>query len=181
MKRKFDYDGDEFYDEIFALAMNGATDAEIAFGLAEKFGNNLTPTAFSLMKNQKYKGWNKAENEKYGGRMFKVLARARLKTNMLVRSRYLKAALGGIKTKNVTTETRKLKINGTITEDEEIRTVETVFESSPNVQALSTWLFHHDDEWRRIQQNKDAEEEIPEANNGVAIDKWIEQENDKDA
>ena len=64
-KRKFDYDGDEFYDEIFAMAMNGATDSEIAIGLADKFGKGLTPDVFGSMKNGTYAYWSKKENEKY--------------------------------------------------------------------------------------------------------------------
>ena len=37
-QRKFDYDSDDFYDEILALAMQGFTDAEIADMLVDKFG-----------------------------------------------------------------------------------------------------------------------------------------------
>ena len=33
--KKFDYDSDDFYDEILALAMQGLTDAEIADSLAD--------------------------------------------------------------------------------------------------------------------------------------------------
>ena len=32
-KRRFNYDGDEFYNEILALALQGFTDKEIAFNL----------------------------------------------------------------------------------------------------------------------------------------------------
>ena len=39
--RKFDYDSDDFYDEILALAMQGFTDAEIADMLVDKFGVSL--------------------------------------------------------------------------------------------------------------------------------------------
>lgn len=177
-KRKFDYDGDEFYEEIFALAMAGASDADIAESLAERFGTGLSPDVFGAMKNGYYHGWNKSQNEKYGGRICRVLMRARTKINLAVRSKYLKMALGGLKTKNVTTERRKLKINGVVTEDEEIRTTETEFELAPNMQALATWLYHHDPEWRKLQQGKEDNEEIPEANAGVEIGKWIEKENE---
>ena len=34
--KKFDYDSDDFYDEILALAMQGLTDAEIADALEDK-------------------------------------------------------------------------------------------------------------------------------------------------
>ena len=36
--KKFDYDSDDFYDEILVLAMQGFTDAEIADMLVDKFG-----------------------------------------------------------------------------------------------------------------------------------------------
>lgn len=36
--KKFDYEDDDFYDEIIVLAMQGLTDAEIADSLADKFG-----------------------------------------------------------------------------------------------------------------------------------------------
>lgn len=51
--KKFDYDyeDDDFYDEIIVLAMQGLTDAEIADSLADKFGVSLSPEAFSSMKN----------------------------------------------------------------------------------------------------------------------------------
>lgn len=48
--KKFDYDSDDFYDEILALAMQGLTDAEIADSLADKLGVSLFPEAFSSMK-----------------------------------------------------------------------------------------------------------------------------------
>lgn len=48
--KKFDYDSDDFYDEIIGIAMQGLTDAEIADSLADKFGVSLSPEAFSSMK-----------------------------------------------------------------------------------------------------------------------------------
>lgn len=48
--KKFDYDSDDFYDEIIGIAMQGLTDAEIADSLADKFGVALFPEAFSSMK-----------------------------------------------------------------------------------------------------------------------------------
>ena len=51
--KKFDYDSDDFYDEILALAMQGFTDAEIADMLVDKFGVSLDPETFTNMKNGK--------------------------------------------------------------------------------------------------------------------------------
>ncbi len=48
--KKFDYDSDDFYDEIIGIAMQGLTDAEIADSLVDKFGVSLSPEAFSSMK-----------------------------------------------------------------------------------------------------------------------------------
>ena len=167
---KFNYAGDEFYEEIYNLAMQGATNSEIAAGLADRFAETLTADTFSLMVKGRYSHWTAEQNEEYGGRLRRVLAQARENINKIVRGRYLKAALGGIKTKNRTT--RRLRINGELTDDEEIQTTE--IELPPNMQALSTWLYHHDPEWRRIQRGEI--EENKEAEKGIDIDKWIEQE-----
>lgn len=174
---KFDYDGDEFYDEVFALAMQGATDTEIAIGLGDRLGKSLTPDVFMLMKRGKYTGWTKEENEKYGARLSQVLTRARSRINTLVRAKYLKSALGGIIVKSVSTTKRHLRVNGTLTDNEEIQTTTTEAETAPNMQALATWLYHHDKEWRKIQRGLDVmDENVPEAEKGIAIQKWIDQE-----
>lgn len=47
---KFNYDSDDFYDEILALSMQGLTDAEIADALEDKFKTSLSPEAFCSMK-----------------------------------------------------------------------------------------------------------------------------------
>ena len=116
--KKFDYDSDDFYDEILALSMQGLTDAEIADALDDKFGVSLSPEAFSSMKNGNYDKWSNEENERRSARLVKVLARGRRKLNSIVRGAYLKAALGGKTIKNKTVTTRKLKIDGVYTEDE---------------------------------------------------------------
>ena len=175
-KPKFDYDSQEFYDEIFALAFQGATDTEIAEMLDYKFHNSLNPQVFNRMKHGKYDGWNKAENESRGSRICQVLERARNKVNFIVRGRYLKAALGGIKVKSQNQVRRKLKIAGEYTEDEEIQTSTNEGELPPNIQALATWLYHHDKEWRNIQRGIEEEEDFNEAESGIEVSKWIEQE-----
>ena len=47
-----------------------------------------------------------------------------------------------------------------------------------NVQALATWLYHHDPEWRKVQRKQDTEaSEIPvDVKKGVSIDAWIKRE-----
>lgn len=176
--RKFDYDSDDFYDEIMALALQGLSDAEIADALQDKFGQSLDPETFNCMKNGNYIGWTEEENERRSARFLKVLARGRRKTTSVVRGAYLKAALGGKKVKTRTVVTRRLKIDGAYTDDEEIQTSETETEMPYNIQALATWLYHHDPEWRKVQRKQDTEaSEIPmDVKKGVSIDAWIKRE-----
>lgn len=182
---KFDYDSDEFYDEIFALAFQGLTNAEIADALYERFNQSLSPSTFTMMINGSYAAWTEEENQRRGARLLGVLERARRKINSIVRGRYLKAALGGIKTKNVTTVNRRMRIDGVLTDDEEIQTSTTEFESSPNVQALSVWLHHHDKEWRMKEgiveedyadNNLDPQGVPTNIERGIDIASWIDQE-----
>lgn len=177
-KPKFDYDSDDFYDEVLALSMQGMTDAEIADALADRFGESLSPEMFSCMKNGKYEAWNDEENKRRGERLSKVLARGRRKTNAIVRGAFLKAALGGKKLHHKTTTRRKLRIDGKYTDDEEIQTTETEQEMPYNMQALSTWLYHHDPEWRKVERKLDTEAtDVPmNIKTGIDINKWIEKE-----
>lgn len=168
---KFDYDSDDFYDEILALAMQGLTNAEIATMLEEKFGESLSPEAFSSMVNGVYDKWTDEENERRSGKLVKVLTRGRNKVNGIVRGAYLKAAIGGRKVKGKSVTKRRLRVNGELTDDEEIQTTETENELPPNLQALATWLYHHDKEWRRIQRNEDTDDES--GNGSIDINKWI--------
>lgn len=170
-KKKFDYDSEDFYDEIMALAMQGYTDAEIADALQDRFGQSLTPEAFSCMKNGKYIRWTDKQNAVRSEKIVKALARGRRKVNAIVRGAYLKAAIGGKKIKNRSVTTRKLRINGEYTDDVEIQTTEGETELPPNVQALSTWLFNHDKEWRETSVSKvDVTTNGKELNQGIQIE-----------
>ena len=188
-KPKFDYDGDIFYKEIYALAMQGLTDAEIAFNLGDNLGvaedgsdleiKGLRPTTFSEMKAGKYKGWSKAENERRSARISEELAHGRARTLGIVRGRYLKAALGGIKIKGTTTRKRYQVVDGK--EDTShiiMETVESVQETPPNLQALANFLYHHDKSYRDIQRGLEEGDVNIIVKNGVSIDKWLEREND---
>lgn len=173
--KKFDYDSDDFYDEILALSMQGLTDAEIADALEDKFGVSLDVETFNCMKNGNYIGWSKEENTKRSERLLKVLARGRRKTISIVRGAYLKAALGGKKIKSTTVVRRKMKIDGAYTDDEEIQTSETEQELPYNVQAMATFLYHHDPEWRKVErkQDEDANNVSKVTEHGINIDEWI--------
>lgn len=171
--KKFDYDSDDFYDEILALSMQGLTDAEIADALSDKFGQSLDPCTFYSMKNGNYRGWNADENARRSVRLCKVLARGRRKIVSVIRGAYLKAAIGGKRTKNIHTTRRRIRMaDGTLTDNEEIQTVESEIEMPPNVQALATLLYHHDEEWRRVEKGEEGV--IPdEIEHGIDIEKWI--------
>lgn len=168
-KKKHDYDSDDLYDEIFYLAFNGATDAEIACAL------DLSETAFSLMKNGKYERWTQEENERRGSRIVKVLARARTRIVQAIRGKYLQAALGGQDVENVTTVTRYLRIDGQITNNEEVQVSRTKTKTLPNLQALSTLLFHYDSDWRKVQRGEDNNLH-QDVETGIDVCRWIEQE-----
>lgn len=79
--------------------------------------------------------------------------------------------LGGIKTKS--TVVRKLKDqDGNLTGEEELQVSES--ELAPNLQAMSVWLYHHDEEWRRFERRQDEDNTL-ERENGIDIDKWMEE------
>ena len=89
-----------------------------------------------------------------------VLARGRATITAAVRAKFLAVALGGIKTKS--TVVRKLKDqDGNLTGEEEL-------------QAMSVWLYHHDDEWRNVERRQDEDADIPkDIDHGISIDSWI--------
>lgn len=180
--KKFDYDSDDFYEEIYHLAFQGCTNAEIADGLEDKFGVSLHRDTFSEMKNGRYDRWTEEENRVRSERITRQLERARRKTNSIVRGRFLKVALGGVKTTNTTTIRRRMRINGQLTEDEEIQTTTSECESAPNITALGAWLHHFDKEWRMSEGKVESDyaddpQSIPQdIQNGVDIAQWIDQE-----
>ena len=124
-KPKFDYNGDAFYDEIEQLAKQGQKDSEIAYALGLKFGVDLNPQVFNRMKNGKYENWNEDENAERGERITQSLVRGREFINAIVRGRFLKCALGGVKVKGKTTTKRHMVVDGVMTDDIVVETRET--------------------------------------------------------
>lgn len=177
--KKFDYDSQDFYDRIAALAMQGMTDAEIAVNLSVSEGGSLSPEVFCKMKNGCYDKWSKSENKRRSEKLVQVLAHARNRINSIVRGAYLKSALGGKKIKSKTVITRKLKFGESETGGEEIQTSETESELPPNLQALSTWLYHHDLEWRKVERKQEEDNNLY-SENGINIDKWMEENESED-
>ena len=125
---------------------------EIAFALG------LCPQTFCEKKNEH-------------SELCEVLARGRATITAAVRAKFLAMALGGIKTKS--TVVRKLKDqDGNLTGEEELQVSES--ELAPNLQAMSVWLYHHDEEWRKVERRQDEDADIPkDIDHGIPIDSWI--------
>ena len=151
-KPKFDYKSEEFLSKVETYAKKGFTDKEIAFALG------LAPQTFSQKKNEH-------------SELSEVLARGRATITAAVRAKFLAMALGGIKTKS--TVVRKLKDqDGKLTGEEELQVSES--ELAPNLQAMSVWLYHHDEEWRKVERRMEEEADIPkDIDHGISIDSWI--------
>ena len=142
---KFDYTGKEFLSAIESFAEQGYTDASIAYALGDKFnGSKLDPTYFNKLKNEKDKN---GKPTRRGIAISQALARGRVNVNAAVRATYLQMALGQRTVK--TTITRRLRAkDGLDVEDPDAEVVETTeMELAPNMQALSTWMYNHDNEW----------------------------------
>lgn len=182
IKPKIDYDDDQFYEIIYTLAYQGMTDAEIADGLLDSdLHVFISPDTFNAMKAGRYQSWTEEENAYRSQRMQRVLERARRKINAAVRNKYLKMALGLHKTKNVTTVARRMRIDGELTDNEDIQTSTTEIEYAPSLQAMSVWLHHHDPEWRKREGvvQEDVENDpnvVTESEESIDIEQWIEQE-----
>lgn len=185
-KPKHDYDSTDFYKLIEQLAMNGYTDEEIANEL------NLSGDVFGAMKNGNYQGWNEEENERRGSEIYRVLAHGRTKIIALLRGAYIKGAFGGKKTKSKVVKYVQDKCpcmgadkkcpdcggTGWVTLTDKAVIQESETELPPNMQAISTLLYHHDPEWRKVERKLDEEaSNIPtDIDHGIDIGKWIEKE-----
>ena len=156
-KAKHNYKDSDFYDKIEGFAKRGYTDKNIAFQL------DLSPETFYRMKNGQYEGWSSEENAERSERICHALMRGREVINAIVRDTYLKMALGQMKNKSVTKKYVEEKCEclghdkkcpncggmGWVTLTDKSVTTETETQMA-NTQALATWLFNHDEEWRRL-------------------------------
>ena len=185
-KPKHDYDSPDFFKRIESLAVNGYTDKEIANEL------DLSADVFGAMKNGNYGGWNEDENQRRSDEICRVLAHGRTKIVALLRGAYIKGAFGGKKVKSsiVKYVQDKCECMGadktcsncggtgwvTLTNKAVVQEAET--ELPPNMQAISTLLYHHDPEWRKVERRLDEDSsDVPtEIDKGVDIDAWIKKE-----
>lgn len=169
---KNDYDSDDFYDEAFFLAFNGASDAEIACAF------DITPTYFSLIKHGKVREWTDEQNAHRSARLLKVLERARKKILQAIKGKYLQAALGGQEVESVSTVTRKVRMPGAESPVDVVQETVTRTKTLPNMQALATLMYHYDKDWRKVQRGvEDDAQGIPQdIETGIDIHKWIERE-----
>lgn len=154
-KPKYDYTSEDFLSLLESYAKKGFTDKEIAYAIG------ILPQTFCEKKSEYTE-------------IYEVLARGRAQINAAVRAKFLAMALGGIKTKS--TVVRKLRdIEGNLTGEEELQVSES--ELAPSLQAMSVWLYHHDEEWRKVERKQDEDADIPtDVEHGVDIDSWIKKE-----
>lgn len=182
-QKKFDYDGEDFYTAIGNLASRDFNDYEIAMHLGEEvrsiiekrnneiidkaetpdeivledtegIPDGLNPEVFSHMKNGTYDKWSEQENKLRSMLIAQALSRARVKLNLHYKGVYDKLAMGKWKTKTTTKVERKA-INKDGEQVIEETTTTTEQELPPNMQAITTWRFNHDTDFRKtLQQMK---------------------------
>ena len=182
-QKKFDYDGQDFYTAIGSLASRDFNDYEIAMHLGEEvrkiiedrnnkiiddaetpddiiledtenIPDGLAPEVFSRMKNGNYDKWTEQENKLRSMLIGQALSQARVKLNLLYKGVYDKLAMGKWKTKS-TTKVEKNTINKEGIPYTETVTTITEQELPPNMQALTTWRYNHDPEFKKtLQQMK---------------------------
>lgn len=129
-KDRWEYESEEFSNAMENYAMKGLTDKEIAIEIS------INPTYFLELKS-KYDTISEA------------LARGRAKINSAVRQKYLAVALGGLKRKSVTKKLASGLESPKYIDEQGMVVLETIEDLPPNPQALATWLFNHDEEWRK--------------------------------
>lgn len=182
-QKKFDYDGKDFYTAIGNLASRDFNDYEIAMHIGEEvrkiienrnnevidnaetpddivledtenIPDSLAPEVFSRMKNGNYDKWTEQENKLRSMLIGQALSQARVKLNLLYKGVYDKLAMGKWKTKT-TTKVERNTINKDGIPYTETTTTTTEQELPPNMQALTTWRFNHDPEFKKtLQQMK---------------------------
>lgn len=182
--KKYNYDDDEFYDEILMLAMRGYTNSEIGDML------DIAGDTFNHMLIGKYAGWTEQENIERSARMNKMLERGRKRIVGSLRGMYIRMALGKHSVKSVSKKYVEDRCEcggsdefcpicgglGKVTRTDKWITMETEADLAPNMQALGVLLYHYDPEWRAIERNTDDKPKVPKSETGISIEKWINAE-----
>lgn len=177
-KPGYDYESDEFYESVEKMASAGLTDKEIAQAL------KLDPAHFSKLKNGKVSGSSDEVNARRSERIRKALNAGRIKITSLLHATYLNAALGKIYTKQKVRKSQEMPCacggkdpncpdcggTGRILTDMGVIS-ETEIQQPPNLGAVMNLLNVYDPDWRG-----GVAEEGGEADNGIDICRWIEQE-----
>ena len=173
------YETDRFYSILSALSKKDATDKEIAAAL------NIAPETFSRMKNGKYEGWSKEQNEERSERICQVLSRARASLITALKDSYIKLATGNAKSTTTRYVQARCMCNGndrecpacggtgyiTLTD----RAVVMEQQLPPNAQAITTLLRHYSPDWRKDEEEADSEFGW-KATDDLPVWKWIELE-----
>jgi len=173
-KEKFDYEDPVFYETIQELASAGYSDASIAYGLADKFGKSLTPESFSRFKNETN---DNGEPTQRNILINQALTRGRSGILQAARSTYYQMALGQRKTSIVRRNAVQKRCPCCFENDmtpkgdctrcggtgwyyltDKVITEESEMEIAPNMQALATFLYNNDPEWRENILRKKREE-----------------------
>ena len=159
---KFDYESEDFLNEIEELARKGLADNIICKALVKKYGKTLNPTWFNELKNEKDNITGELTSR--ASKITEALARGREDIVQSLRSTYLRSALGKIKTKDIVRyyaetkcsclgrdmECEKCGGTGKIVSRDKAVIQEVEREIPPNMQAGNTLLFNYDPEWRKM-------------------------------
>lgn len=174
--KQFDYDKEEFWGQVYELALQGFSNRQIAIHLKTNDKSRFNPDTFNKMVRGTYEKWNNEDRQDYTFRLREILENAREKINTLVRSRYLKCGLGGHKVKTTTTVTKKIRVDNEETEGELIQTTVTESEMAPNPTILRHWLNMYDTDWAK-QEEADLDDINPDnVKRGIDITSWLDKE-----
>ena len=129
-KAAYNYTDKDFLRTLRLYAEQGLSDSEIASEL------DITPECFSRRK---------ARHPE----MVDALRMGRVRINAMLKNRFLQLALGGI--------VLKVYKERIVRRDEIVVTTER--ESLPSLQAICNWLYHHDEDWRKVERKKSSKKD----------------------
>ena len=181
---RYDYEGDEFYENIKRLASAGMTDKEIALRLG------FTQIYFSQIKNGKVSEGSEENAQKIRRRSERIkeaLREGRTNITATLHALYLNVALGKIVTKTKVKKMQEVPCacggsdpncqdcggTGRIVTDMGI-IQESEIQQPPSLQAITTLLNVFDPDWK----GGVTDETAAAQGGGIDIRKWIEAESE---